>query len=110
MSRNRRAGRRDDAQFAESRQITRHNPEGYICRLHSNSSTPLHVTIFSISSKNTTIADSSPAKSPSTKWHDLIGDSTYADAILDHIAHNAHRINLTSHGPRRLRTGKASIE
>ena len=32
---------------------------------------------------------------PLDKWHELIGDPTYADAILDRIVHNAHRINLT---------------
>jgi heterodisulfide reductase subunit B len=30
---------------------------------------------------------------PIDKWHDLIGDSTYADAILDSIVHNARRID-----------------
>jgi DNA replication protein DnaC len=32
---------------------------------------------------------------PVDKWHDVIGDPTYADAILDRIVHNAHRIDLT---------------
>ena len=27
-------------------------------------------------------------------WHDVIGEPTFADAILDRIVHNAHRINL----------------
>ena len=26
------------------------------------------------------------------RWHDVIGDPTYADAILDRLVHNAHRI------------------
>jgi DNA replication protein DnaC len=26
------------------------------------------------------------------KWHALIGDSTLADAILDRLVHNPHRI------------------
>jgi len=47
---------------------------------------------------------------PVDKWHDLIGDPTYADAILDRIVHNAHRINLTGHSLRRARTSKASKE
>ena len=38
---------------------------------------------------------------PLDKWHDLIGDPTYADAILDRIVHNAHRINLPGHSLRR---------
>ena len=47
---------------------------------------------------------------PVDKWHDLIGDPTYADAILDRIVHNAHRINLTGHSLRRTRAGKTSKE
>jgi DNA replication protein DnaC len=31
---------------------------------------------------------------PITKWHDVIGDSTIADAIVDRLVHNAHRIEL----------------
>jgi hypothetical protein len=45
---------------------------------------------------------------PLDKWHELIGDPTYADAILDRIVHNAHRINLTGHSLRRSRATKAS--
>ena len=28
---------------------------------------------------------------PVDKWHDVIGEPTFADAILDRIVHNAHR-------------------
>jgi len=31
---------------------------------------------------------------PIEKWHDLIGDPTLADAILDRLVHNAYKINL----------------
>jgi DNA replication protein DnaC len=31
---------------------------------------------------------------PLNKWHDVIADSTIADAILDRLVHNAHRIEL----------------
>jgi DNA replication protein DnaC len=44
------------------------------------------------------------------KWHELIGDPTYADAILDRIVHNAHRINLAGDSLRRKRAEKASKE
>jgi DNA replication protein DnaC len=47
---------------------------------------------------------------PVDKWHELIGDPTYADAILDRIVHNAHRINLTGHSLRRSRAAKPSKE
>jgi DNA replication protein DnaC len=47
---------------------------------------------------------------PVDKWHDLIGDPTYADAILDRIVHNAHSINLTGNSLRRSRASKTSKE
>jgi DNA replication protein DnaC len=31
---------------------------------------------------------------PVEKWHELIGDPTIADAILDRLVHNAHKINM----------------
>jgi DNA replication protein DnaC len=34
------------------------------------------------------------AQLPVTAWHDMIGEPTIADAILDRIIHNAHRIAL----------------
>ncbi|MER8970826.1 ATP-binding protein, partial [Mesorhizobium sp. M0808] len=34
------------------------------------------------------------AQVPVARWHDLIADPTVADAILDRIVHNAHRIVL----------------
>ena len=36
---------------------------------------------------------------PVGKWHDHLGDPTIADAVLDRLVHNAHRINLK--GPTR---------
>lgn len=36
---------------------------------------------------------------PVSKWHDLIGDPTQADAICDRVLHNSHRIVLK--GPSR---------
>lgn len=31
---------------------------------------------------------------PTNQWHGSIGDTTLADAILDRLMHNAHRLNL----------------
>jgi len=31
---------------------------------------------------------------PLERWHEQIGDPTYADAILDRLVHNAYRLNL----------------
>ena len=41
---------------------------------------------------------------PVDKWHEVIGDPTYADAILDRLVHNAHRIDLTGDSLRRAKT------
>jgi DNA replication protein DnaC len=40
---------------------------------------------------------------PVDQWHALIGDPTYADAILDRLVHNAHRIDLAGDSLRRRR-------
>jgi len=31
---------------------------------------------------------------PVSKWHEIIGEQTIADAILDRIVHDAHRIEM----------------
>jgi DNA replication protein DnaC len=41
---------------------------------------------------------------PIERWHDMIGDPTYADAILDRLIHNAYRITLTGDSMRRRKT------
>ncbi len=38
---------------------------------------------------------------PIDRWHEVIGDPTYADAILDRLIHNAHRIELAGESLRR---------
>ncbi len=38
---------------------------------------------------------------PIKQWHDVIGEQTVADAILDRIVHNAHRIELKGESLRR---------
>jgi len=39
---------------------------------------------------------------PVQKWHAAIGDETLADAILDRLLHNAHRINLKGESMRKV--------
>jgi hypothetical protein len=41
------------------------------------------------------------------RWHDLIGDPTIGDAILDRIVHNAHRIQLRGDPLRRKKAQEA---
>jgi DNA replication protein DnaC len=40
---------------------------------------------------------------PIKQWHDLIGDPTLADAILDRLIHNAYRIELDGESIRKQR-------
>jgi DNA replication protein DnaC len=39
---------------------------------------------------------------PVENWHDLVGDATFGDAILDRLVHHAHRITLAGGSLRRL--------
>jgi DNA replication protein DnaC len=43
-------------------------------------------------------------------WHDMIGDPTYADAILDRLVHNAYRLELTGKTMRRGITQAADTQ
>jgi len=43
---------------------------------------------------------------PVMQWHDVIGEKTIADAILDRIVHDAHRINLEGESLRKKQTRK----
>ena len=43
---------------------------------------------------------------PTTKWHSFIGDPTLADAILDRLLHNAHKLQLKGESMRKM---KASL-
>ena len=64
------------------------------------------------------VEDRSPRRStivttqmPVKQWHEALGDATIADAILDRLIHNAHRIELRGHDslrdPKRAATGAA---
>jgi DNA replication protein DnaC len=41
---------------------------------------------------------------PVENWHAVIGEPTYADAILDRLVHNAQRLNLSGDSLRRTRS------
>jgi IstB-like ATP binding protein len=43
---------------------------------------------------------------PIDNWHAHIGNSTIADAVLDRLVHNAHRLELKGESLRKLRTAK----
>lgn len=38
---------------------------------------------------------------PVKHWHEVIGESTVADAIMDRLVHSAHRINLKGESMRK---------
>ncbi len=41
---------------------------------------------------------------PMKSWFDAIGDPTIADAVLDRLIHNAHKINLKGESMRKIRS------
>jgi DNA replication protein DnaC len=47
------------------------------------------------------------SQAPVDCWHDMIGNPTLADAILDRLVHNAYRIDLTGETRRKNRAPKA---
>jgi DNA replication protein DnaC len=40
---------------------------------------------------------------PVERWYEIVGDPTLADAILDRLVHNAHRIELKGESLRKKR-------
>jgi DNA replication protein DnaC len=40
---------------------------------------------------------------PVAQWHEVIGEATFADAILDRIVHNAHRLELDGPSMRKIK-------
>jgi DNA replication protein DnaC len=42
---------------------------------------------------------------PVENWHETIGDGTIADAILDRLVHNAHKIKMRGESMRKRRAG-----
>ena len=54
-------------------------------------------------SRSTIVASQLPVAS----WHDVIGEPTVADAILDRLVHNAHRIEMKGASMRKQRPPKA---
>ena len=43
---------------------------------------------------------------PVSEWHGAIGDNTLADAILDRIVHNSHRLELGGESMRKIEAEK----
>jgi len=47
---------------------------------------------------------------PVSKWHEIIGEQTIADAILDRIVHDAHRIEMKGDSLRKKKQVKNEDE
>ena len=47
---------------------------------------------------------------PVEHWHDVIGDPTLADAILDRLVHNAHRLVLKGESMRKLNAQRDRLD
>ena len=45
---------------------------------------------------------------PVTTWHEVIGEPTLGDAILDRIVHNAYRLDLDGPSMRKLKADQAT--
>lgn len=45
---------------------------------------------------------------PVTTWHDVIGEPTLGDAILDRIVHNAYRLELDGPSMRKIKAGETT--
>jgi DNA replication protein DnaC len=43
---------------------------------------------------------------PTDTWHEVIGEPTFADAILDRIVHNAHRLTLDGPSMRKIQAAE----
>lgn len=46
---------------------------------------------------------------PVKQWHEVIGEQTIADAVLDRIVHNAHRIELSGESLRKRQPGSPDL-
>lgn len=47
---------------------------------------------------------------PVVKWHELLGEQTIADAILDRIIHSAHHIELQRESMRKKASRSAALQ
>ncbi len=69
---------------------------------HENRLTLLEIIDDRNARKSTIISAQLPVKS----WYEIIDDKTIADAILDRIVHQAHRIELSGESMRKLKKSK----
>jgi hypothetical protein len=47
---------------------------------------------------------------PVNKWHEVIAEPTFADAILDRIVHNAYRLDLDGPSMRKIKAAEIDAD
>ena len=47
---------------------------------------------------------------PIENWHEVIADPTIADAVLDRLVHNAHRLALKGDSMRKITAQRANLD
>ena len=47
---------------------------------------------------------------PGGAWHEVVGEPTFADAILDRLVHNAHRLELAGESMRKLKARRKMLD
>ena len=47
---------------------------------------------------------------PVEHWHEIIGDPTLADTILDRLIHNAHRLTLKGESLRKAEARRQKLD
>jgi DNA replication protein DnaC len=47
---------------------------------------------------------------PISKWHELIGEATYADSIMDRVIHRAERFELQGESMRKTAIGLTELQ
>ena len=90
-----------------------HRPCRLRCYLSENDSSPLddqarHDLLEILEDRYGRRSTLITSQLPVPDWHTIIGQATYADAILDRLVHNAHRLELTGDSMRRSRRTPAA--
>jgi len=57
-----------------------------------------------------TLVDVITSQVPIENWHDVIADPTIADAVLDRLVHNAHRLALNGDSMRKITAQRAKLD
>lgn len=47
---------------------------------------------------------------PTINWHEAIADATLADAIMDRLLHNAHKLKLKGESMRKIKNGLTQVD